>query len=101
MEIKKANPKQNVEYKEYSANQSINVRNNESTRTVEELGYNASKSADVRKGYNAEMTTQTRNDIPLKEGYNAQQMVQTANNPPAPQQQTQQSKSTKNSDAQK
>lgn len=72
MEVKKANPKQNVEVKGYSANQSV----------------------DVRKGYNPQMATQMRNEAPIKEGYNAQQMVQTANNQPVPQL-TQQNKSAK------
>jgi len=73
--------KRNVEFKEYSANQSVNVRNDQPQRTSEELSYNASKSADVRKGYNA------------------QQMVQTANSQPS--QNAQQSKSDKNPDDKK
>ncbi len=91
--------KRNVEFKEYSANQSVNVRNDQPQRTSEELSYNASKSADVRKGYNPQMSTQQRNDNPIKEGYNAQQMVQTANSQPS--QNAQQSKSDKNPDDKK
>lgn len=96
MEVKKANPKSNVEIKGYSANQSANVRN-EPQKTTEQLSYNASQSVDVRKGYNPQIATQARNEQPIKEGYNAQQMVQTANN----QQPTQQSKQTKSSDDKK
>ena len=95
METKKLNAKQNVEFKEYSANQSINARNNQPQRTVEELSYNAAKSVDVRKGYNPQVSTQQRNEAPIKEGYNAQQMVQTANTQPPPQ--NTQNKSAKNS----
>lgn len=99
METKKLNAKQNVEFKEYSANQSVNVRN-EPQKTTEQLSYNASKSAEVRKGYNPQMTTQARNEQPIREGYNAQQMVQTANNQ-QPAQQNQQTKTTKSSDDKK
>ena len=88
--------KRNVEFKEYSANQSVNVRN-EPQKTTEQLSYNAAQSVEVRKGYNPQIVTQARNEQPIKEGYNAQQMVQTANN----QQPTQQSKQTKSSDDKK
>ena len=50
METKKLNAKQNVEFKEYSPNQSVNVRN-EPQKTTEQLSYNAAKSVEVRKGY--------------------------------------------------
>ena len=99
METKKLNAKQNVEFKEYSPNQSVNVRN-ETQKTTEQLSYNAAKSVEVRKGYNPQMTTQTRNEQPIREGYNAQQMVQTANNQ-QPAQQSQQTKTAKSSDDKK
>jgi len=97
MEIKKSNPKKNVEIKGYSANQSANIRNSPQQSAD---GYNAVQSSEIRKGYNSQMSTQARNEQPVKEGYNAQQMVQTANNPQS-EQQSSQTKTAKSSDVKK
>lgn len=77
MEIKKSSPKRYVEIKGYSANTMASARNNNQQTTD---GYNAVQSSEIRKGYNPQMSIQSRNEQPFKEGYNAQQMVQTANN---------------------